>query len=326
LSRYLLLSEEGKHRSDRFPTPLLACLTSSLVQSSDSSEKTIIETIHRIPLSQLPSLLSQLLIHNITLANHCPALKSELQQLQQSNAILLQKSSSTHAMNSGLQQSIKYTQEQVAYLNQTKQSTEEELRHQAEEATELVEKQNALIMSLEAKVCSDPSLSCLTLFSHLSVSVSLSASVSLSLSVSLCSLQLTDMRRKMLLKGSQVTSLQQRELTMQKKLYQTLVDAYENITIHFSMTLPYSQSLASSSSFALPSEVSLPELLNITRSCFEDIIKWDPSSVKVTKYEQEEGQRRELPQHHDHHHQQQQPRFDREVEGMRRKPPVIPRR
>jgi hypothetical protein len=139
----------------------------------------------------------------------------------------------------------------------------------------------------------------------------------------------------MLLKGSQVTSLQQRELTMQKKLYQTLVDAYEHITIHFSTTLPYSQTLASSSSMAQPSEITLPELLNITRSCFEDIIKWEgnlnlnQSSSKI-KFEQEEEEKRRRDQHPQqqlhHQQQQQQPKFEREVEGMRRKPPTIPRR
>jgi hypothetical protein len=56
-------------------------------------------------------------------------------------------------MNNGLQHSIRQTQEQVAYLNQSNKSTEEELRQQTEEATELVEKQNALIVTLEAKVC-----------------------------------------------------------------------------------------------------------------------------------------------------------------------------
>lgn len=114
--------------------------------------------IHDLQAVDLPSILSQLLIHNITLANYYPSLKNELQQLQQSNAILLHKSTSTHAINSGLQHSIRQSQDQVAYLNQTKKSTEEELRHQAEEATELVEKQNALIVTLEAKVMTSSSL------------------------------------------------------------------------------------------------------------------------------------------------------------------------
>jgi hypothetical protein len=99
----------------------------------------------------------------------------------------------------------------------------------------------------------------------------------------------------MLLKGSQVTSLQQRELAMQKKLYQTLLFAFDNLqpTITFSLSLPplplstFSASgsthfgaTISSHNTATTAElgmgtVTLPELLNLTRSCFEDLVKWE---------------------------------------------------
>ena len=157
----------------------------------------------------------------------------------------------------------------------------------------------------------------------------------------------------MLLKGSQVTSLQQREITMQKRLYQTLHYAYENISIHFSVTLPASQTLLSSTLTAHAAaannvshfsgathspEITLPELLNITRSCFEDIVKWE-HSLKLNhssvggfrkKYQQEDEQQIERGLEEEENQGVNHRRTDSGMVGrepfLRRKPPTIPRR
>ena len=103
------------------------------------------------------------------------------------------------------------------------------------------------------------------------------------------------MRRKLLLKGSQITSLQQREITMQKKLYNTLKNVYSQISIHFTQNL--STSSISNSNQSIINSFStknintneiiptLPELLNITNCCFEDIIIWQNNLNLQRNYE-----------------------------------------
>lgn len=120
-----------------------------------------------------------------------------------------------------------------------------------------------------------------------------------------------------------MTSLQQRELTMQKKLYQTLTYVYDNISIQFTVPLPTNQSFTTTSS---STDVSLPELLNITRNCFDDILKWEDNiklnrsrSVKI--HEDDENEiltQRSLERSSGQLLGQREP--------MRRKPPTIPRR
>lgn len=135
----------------------------------------------------------------------------------------------------------------------------------------------------------------------------------------------------MLLKGSQVTSLQQRELTIQKKLYQILLHVYENISIQFTIPLPSVpnsnfQSTTSCPTSSSSSVASLPELLNITRNCFEDIIKWEGQ----LKFNQLQPSKRVYEEDED-----ESPLTQRSIEKgvtsqreqfFRRKPPTIPRR
>jgi hypothetical protein len=164
----------------------------------------------------------------------------------------------------------------------------------------------------------------------------------------------------MLLKGSQVTSLQQREMTMQKKLYQTLHYAYENIAIHFSVSLPVSQALSSTitsthtttathntshlSATAHSTEITLPELLNITRSCFEDLVRWEQNlnlnhgsigglRKKFHHPHQEEGGGEQGDGDGGEEEENRGENLRRSERGMmgrepflRRKPPTIPRR
>jgi hypothetical protein len=70
------------------------------------------------------------------------------------------------------------------------------------------------------------------------------------------------MKRKMMLKSAQVTSLQQRELSMQKKLYQSLYKFTQNVTFQLSEAHP-------------TEDFNLPELLHLTGAYLDDIIRFD---------------------------------------------------
>lgn len=70
------------------------------------------------------------------------------------------------------------------------------------------------------------------------------------------------MKRKTMLKAAQVTSLQQRELSMQKKLYQFLHRFTENVTIQLGERHP-------------TEEFNLPELIHLTGAYLDDIIRFD---------------------------------------------------
>lgn len=68
---------------------------------------------------------------------------------------------------------------------------------------------------------------------------------------------MTEFRRKMLLKASQVTSLQQRESTLQKRLFQSIT-AYANMT---------------GTKIAISVESALPELVKVVSSLLNDAIQ-----------------------------------------------------
>jgi len=209
------------------PSPILRSPQPS--RSRKSSPSKSLEYVEAIPDFEIPNTLSQMLMHSMNALNRLHDYEVENSDLRKANAILHQKASTAFAENSGLHQSITDTKRHLLSSSKEHVSIETALSQQVEEAAELAEKQNALIMTLEAK--------------------------------------LVDMRRKMLLKGAQVTSLQQRETSMQKKLYTSLEKFKQASPFQLSANLP-------------GDDINLPKLLNLVEVFFTDIANIDVKSTQ----------------------------------------------
>jgi chromosome segregation ATPase len=99
-------------------------------------------------------------MHHINATNRLREYEAEVVDLRRANSILHQKASTISAQNSGLQQSMQDTQQHLQTSNQEHSSFELTMQHQIESAAELAERQNALIVTLEAKVyCCDHNIS-----------------------------------------------------------------------------------------------------------------------------------------------------------------------
>lgn len=91
-------------------------------------------------------------MHHINASNRLIEYESEVSDLRRANSILHQKASVATAQNSGLQQSMHDTQHHLELSNREHTSLEATMHHQLDSAAELAERQNALIVTLEAKV------------------------------------------------------------------------------------------------------------------------------------------------------------------------------
>lgn len=111
--------------------------------------------VDQTPDGDLPSLLSKTLMHHINATNRLREYESEVMDLRRANSILHQKASTVSAQNSGLQQSIHDTQQHLQTSHREHSSFEATMQQEIDNAAELAERQNALIVTLEAKVSVD---------------------------------------------------------------------------------------------------------------------------------------------------------------------------
>ena len=90
-------------------------------------------------------------MHHINASNRLQEYETEVQELRKANSILHQKASTAVAQNSGLQQSMYDTKHHLESSTREHNSMEMTMHQQIDSAAELAERQNALIVTLEAK-------------------------------------------------------------------------------------------------------------------------------------------------------------------------------
>jgi hypothetical protein len=130
--------------------------------------------------------------------------------------LISSEKSSLLAENEGLKQASRSFRELSQSREQEHSNVEKHSHNSLNQAAELTERQNTLIAKLEDK--------------------------------------LAEFRRKMLLKASQVTSLQQRENSLQKRLFQTIIGYARSTNIKV----------------AISEESALPELVKVASSLLQD--------------------------------------------------------